>query len=668
MRRATPRLDGPSWLGANFWSRTGGPLMWRSYDPAVVREELAVLRRHHLGVTRSFFYWPDFHPEPGRIDEDKAGHFADFLDAHHELGMCTIPTFIVGHMSGENWDPAWRGGRDLYADVWMVSRQAWFAERLSARFHAHPAVTAWLISNEMPIYGRRRGEPPAPGSDVTSWARLMVQAVRAGGATQPVSIGDGAWGIEVTGADNGFSVRELAEFTDFVGPHVYPADSDRIRQHLNAAFLCELGAVAGKPVILEEFGLTTDWASEENAGHYYRQVLHSSLLAGASGWLAWNNTDYDHLADQDPYRHHPFETHFGITTNTGEPKAPLRELDRFGALLSTIDFERVRRADAGAALVVTSYLERGYPVTTLLADRSLVFDALRQGYVAAREADLPVAFSREEDGIGEDAALYLLPSTRQVLAPTMRRLAGLARAGATVYLSYCSGTHGGNRGPWFAGLNELFGVRHRLRYGLAEPITDDVVEFTFTADFGDITEGTRLCFRAGGNEHGRAFLPLEPEGADVVAVDGHGRPALLSHRTGAGTMVLCAYPLEYLAAERPEVNPEPTYRLYSALAGIAGVRREVRVDDPLVFADVLVHEDGRRFVWFLSQHEEPVEVRPVLTGAGLSTLDGRRTTTVQLAPFGAEVLLLTEASTAGEYPDQSTGQATRRTCGINSSR
>src|SRR3954453_14355967 len=30
------------WLGPNFWSRSGAPLMWRSYDPTLVREELAV--------------------------------------------------------------------------------------------------------------------------------------------------------------------------------------------------------------------------------------------------------------------------------------------------------------------------------------------------------------------------------------------------------------------------------------------------------------------------------------------------------------------------------------------------------------------------------------------------------------------------------------------------
>jgi endo-1,4-beta-mannosidase len=254
--------------------------MWRSYDPAVVRQELDVLARHTISATRSFFYWPDFHPDPEVIDSDKTAHFQDFLDAHTEMGITSIPTFIVGHMSGQNWDPPWRQGRDLYSDVWMVERQAWFIEQMVRRFHRHPAVTGWLISNEMPIYGRRRGEPPAPTEAVTSWARLMVQAVRAGGGTQPVSLGDGAWGIEVTGVDNGYSVRRTGEFTDFVGPHIYRMDSDRIRQHLNAAFICELCAVAGKPVILEEFGLSTDFVSADNAGHYYRQTLHNSLLAG----------------------------------------------------------------------------------------------------------------------------------------------------------------------------------------------------------------------------------------------------------------------------------------------------------------------------------------------------------------------------------------------------
>jgi endo-1,4-beta-mannosidase len=251
-----------SWLGANFWSRAGGPLMWSRYDAPVVREELTVLRDHGLTMTRSFLYWPDVMPAPHRLDEDHLARFGDFLDLHAELGMTTIPTFLVGHMSGENWDPAWRQGRDLYSDTWMVAQQAWYIRSVVQRWADHPAVAGWLISNEMPIYGM-----DAPTEVVTAWAELMVQAVRAGGGTQPVSLGDGAWGIEVTGHDNGFSVRELGAMVDFVGPHVYKMETDVVRQHLKSAFICELAAVGGRPVVLEEFGLSSDFASAENSGH-----------------------------------------------------------------------------------------------------------------------------------------------------------------------------------------------------------------------------------------------------------------------------------------------------------------------------------------------------------------------------------------------------------------
>ena len=152
------------WLGANFWSRTGGPLMWRRYDPPVVAEELRVLRDHGMNLTRSFSYWPDFMPAPDRLDEAVLGRFGDFLDRHLQAGMRTVPTFLVGHMSGENWDPAWRQGRDLYGDVWMVARQAWFIRELTGRFTGHPAVAGWLISNEMPLYGGT-----AAADTVTAW-------------------------------------------------------------------------------------------------------------------------------------------------------------------------------------------------------------------------------------------------------------------------------------------------------------------------------------------------------------------------------------------------------------------------------------------------------------------------------------------------------------------
>lgn len=628
--------DGRPWLGANFWSRSGGPLMWRSYDSGLIARELAVLAEHGMNLTRSFFYWPDFHPEPDRIDEEMVGRFADFLDRHTEAGMATVPTFIVGHMSGENWDPVWRQGRDLYSDVWMVGRQAWFVERMTARFHDHPAVAGWLITNEMPIYG-----DPASRDKVTPWAQLMVQAVRAGGGTQPISIGDGAWGMEITGADNGFSVRELGALTDFVGPHVYRMENDVVRQHLTAAFVCELASFVGLPVVLEEFGVTDAFTSREHAAHYYRQVLHSSLLAGATGWIGWNNSDYDNLYTQDPYRHHAFEMRFGLTDVTGEPKPALREFREFNDVLAHIDLPGCTRPDSETVLVVPSYLEHAYPFTQP-DDHTYVFQVLRQAYVAAREADVAVRSEREHDGLPAGKKLYLVPSTKQLTAPAWRDLEGFAEQGAVVYASYSPGNHVVQRGLWHADLNGMFGVEHQLRYGLVDPITDDEVAVTFVADLGPIGEGATLTFRAGGNEHARSYLPVRAADAEVVAVDQHGNPVLLRRRHGAGHLVLCTFPFEGMAAALPRVNPEPTYRIYDALAAMAGVSRPVTVADPLVHTGELRHRDGRRFVWLVSQAAEELEVKPAVTGGGRLTdlASGEPVSEVTLHPYGVRVLAL----------------------------
>ncbi len=590
-----------TWLGANFWSRVGGPLMWRTPDVDVWRDELRVLRKHGLNVTRSFFYWPDFMPAPDTIDETYVARYGQFLDLCQEVGIATIPTFIVGHMSGENWDVAWRGERNLYSDGWMLAQQAFFIRETVSRFKDHPAVAGWLLSNEVPIYGGQT--TPEMGR---SWAQLLVQAVRAAGAKQPVSTGDGAWGIEMTGRDNGFRLREIARTVDFLGPHVYPLSNDLVRQHLTAAFNCELCHV-GKPVVLEEFGVTTDFTSDKHAGDYYRQVLHTSLLAGTVGWIAWNNTDFD-LSHQDPYRHHPFELHFGITTTTGTPKAPLLELEQFRQVLDKIDITRCHRSPTDVAVIISSYFDTDYPFTSQV-ERQAMRDILLQSYVVTREADTGAAFVRELDGVPQ-AQLILVPSTKQLTGPTWEELEARAIEGATIYVSYFPGAVPVHRGPWHSFFDKFFGIEHQLSYGLVNAVEDTIVTFSFNSNFGSIAAGEQLSFVAAGNENGRAFLPCIPTSARVIATDAHGNPALLERATGKGKIVLCTYPLEYFAASRPNANPDDTCQLYQALIRLANVELPVTVDNPRVLVDSLVADDGTRFVWFISEADQPLTVTP----------------------------------------------------------
>jgi endo-1,4-beta-mannosidase len=602
--------------------------MWARYDRAVVREELGVLAEHGLTVTRSFCHWPDFVPAPEQLDEEIVARFADFLDAHLEFGLRTIPSLIVGHMSGQNWDPVWRQGRDLYRDVWLVSQQAWFAAELARRFGSHPAIEAWLISNEMPYYGG-----PATSEEVSAWARILVQAVRAGGATQPVSLGDGAFGIEVSGDDNGFSLRSLAPLVDFVGPHVYPAQDDQVRQSLSAAFACELAGGFGRPVVLEEFGTSSDFASDRHAADYYRQVLHTTLLAGARGWIAWNNSDFDDSRNDDPYRHRVFELHFGLTDRVARPKPQLHAMAEFADLVRELAEEPWERVAGDVALVVPEHFERVLPFTSP-EYRSDIRDNLFQAYVAAREADLPVELVREYDGLPHSARLYLAPCAKLLTAPGIDGLRELARAGATVYVSYFGGSTVRQRGPWLAWLDEIFGVRHCLRAGLVEPIEDDEVVFEFVEHLGGIAAGTKLSFAVAGERSARAYLPIDPLIANVVAVDGHGRPALVRHALGRGWGVLCTYPIEHFAARTPAVNPESTWQIYSALADVAGVQRPVRVDDPRVLVGRLRRPDSE-LVLFVNCSAERIVAEPILAeGVELSAPAGSLT----LEPLGVAVV------------------------------
>ncbi len=381
--------------------------MWSRYDGAVVREELAVLAAHGLDVTRSFCFWPDFVPEPERLDEDVAARFADFLDAHLEPGMRTIPTFLVGHMSGENWDPAWRDGRDLYRDVWIVSQQAWFAAEIARSFGDHPAVSGWLVSNEMPLYGgpghdrrgrrlgadRRAGRPCRRGDPADLARRRGV-----GARDRPARTTGTRCAPSRRSSTSSGRTRTRCRTTRC-------ASSSRLRSRVSSR------ARFGLPVVLEEFGVSSDFASDENAAAYYRQVLHTTLLAGARGWLAWNNCDYDDIRDEHPYRHHVFELHFGLIDASGKPKRPAARAARVRASSPQLPSDGWEPVRGDAAMVVPEHFERAFPFTDP-AYRRDIREGLLQAYVAAREADLPVSLDRERDGLADRRAAATSPRAR----------------------------------------------------------------------------------------------------------------------------------------------------------------------------------------------------------------------------------------------------------------
>ena len=194
----------------------------------------------------------------------------------------------------------------------------------------------------------------------------------------------------------------------------------------------------------------------------------------------------------------------------------------FAATLDTIQASRCTRADTDTALIVPAYLDTRYPFTDP-REAARIAVTLAQAYVSAKLADLAPALTRESAGIEAGARLYLAPSVKQLLAPTAAALERLAADGACVYLSYSAGDVAGHPGPSF-GLDQAFGVRHQLDVGLPDPVEDEVAVLRLQRDFGGLARGTTLSFAVAGHRYSRAFLPVEPAGAEVIATDGRAGP------------------------------------------------------------------------------------------------------------------------------------------------
>lgn len=101
-----------------------------------------------------------------------------------------------------------------------------------------------------------------------------------------------------------------------------------------------------------------------------------------------------------------------------------------------------------------------------------------------------------------------------------------------------------------------------------------------------------------------------------MARDAQDRPAILRHRLGDGWTYLCTYPIEAFASASYEVNPEPTWRIYDALAEVAGVHRPLRVHDPRITVATLGRDDGSavHVVGNLADETVTFEVEGVLPG------------------------------------------------------
>ena len=575
--------------GVNYWPRKTGPLMWSKWDPVEIRNELRQMNEMGMNLNRSFLYIPDLMPTPDKVEEKILKRFLTFLDICVEEDISTIPTFFIGHMSGEEWDFPWRDGRSLYEDEYMLEKQSMLIQEVVKYVNNHKAVIGWLFSNEMPNHG---GTGPREG--VNKWVARMSEAVRSTGDTKPISPGDGAWSPEIWGKATEWHLTDLLDHIDFIGPHIYPFDNDALRHSYNPAFAIKMATALGKPAILEEFGASNTMASEENQGAYFRTTLNSVFINGGVGSLGWCYSDFD-LEYQRPYSHRSFELRFGVTRTDGSVKPSGEEFIDFNERLKAIDFSETTIHEDPVSILIPSYYHHAYQYTP--DNQNDLKNNYKQTLVGLKQAGINPNFIFEETidwnslemndqpKVSDDSEIIFAPTVGRLTSPYWRSLIDHVEKGGWLYASYSSD-------GWIHLFEELFGAEHKLRFGLTDLPTEKV-RIKFLKDFGNISKGDIIEFLTENNSREAAYCPVDTTSAEVIAVDDKDQPALLLNKIGKGTVLFSAYPLEYYSSTLIEGSiRQPLYKLYSAICAAKGIKTPLMKDNKNVELGILQNTTG----------------------------------------------------------------------------
>jgi endo-1,4-beta-mannosidase len=367
-------MPDPFILGVNYWPRRKAMYWWSNFDAGEVREEFSIIRETGLKMVRIFLLWDDFQPDPTSVSREAVDNLVKVADAAAENGLGLNATFFTGHMSGPNWAPRWLVGgplppeahqhsirdvvsagqktdlgyRNMYHDEVALKAEKLLVKTVVSTLKDHPGVWLWNLGNEPDLFAW-----PNSSDEGAAWVKEMVDLIKSIDPVHPVTIGLHNDGIH---RDNGFRMDKVYKQTDMAVMHSYPMYTPWARQPLDPDFVpftCALvSALAGKPVLMEEFGGCTalpgqatynmKWtetngrereqfmASEEDFAEFIRQTLPKLHDNGATGAVIWCFADYAYdLWDRPPCQNMWHERFFGLVRPDGTLKPHAKVLQDF---------------------------------------------------------------------------------------------------------------------------------------------------------------------------------------------------------------------------------------------------------------------------------------------------------------------------------------------------
>lgn len=272
--------------------------MWREFDPAVVRDDMAHISDIGFDSVRVFPLAEDFLPAPMTVAPALVERLVQTARVAKDAGLRVVPTIVVLNMSGRIWWPHWMRdasgrARNIYSDPLVLSSLVLLADTCAGALAGDDSIRAFDLANEIDDAQR-----PSSREAASAWLKLLTDTVKRTAPGIPVRIGAHLPSL-TTG--NNMRIDDLASVVDEDVMHAYPLYCDAARSPLDpelVPFACALTtglAGSNRAVLMQEFGLCTaprgsasyfiddDFlgnrrsqylASEEEGAAYFDEVLH----------------------------------------------------------------------------------------------------------------------------------------------------------------------------------------------------------------------------------------------------------------------------------------------------------------------------------------------------------------------------------------------------------
>ena len=395
--------------GVNFIPSTGWLMVLENWNPEAVEEDIKTLSEYGIKVLRFAPLWHIVQPLSTSVDETIVKRIDQIVNLAEEYDVYLQIAPITGWMSGGTFLPDWATG-NIFTDPDIIKGEVELIQYLTERYKNNPHVMGYDFGNEIEALYQNMHLECTPG-EIHSWLGEIYEAFDHSPDIQPITNG-------ISYYDKRFDTWVVSRNSDYMSIHYYPYFAGTykldpwigMRTTYGPNYLVAWTGMTGKPVLVQELGMSEAWLPRRDIPRYLELTYLSSWADGACGYFWWCSHDID--------RNYRVKTE-GLHTEFSVPVMAEGNFHELEYELGLFTIHNQPKPSAYAFREITKIVDNlgtGWadllPVCYILVPESATGDdnmiQLLQPFVLAKQAHMDVKLCPEGSAIPTDADVLVI--------------------------------------------------------------------------------------------------------------------------------------------------------------------------------------------------------------------------------------------------------------------